>query len=255
MIKLQFYSSWFYVAMLIVCGAGKGYAQDALDLSPEPMFIFASVANPAQKSAPAPSSTKKVKSANRLDQAKAPTKASTAAPTKTPTTISTTTPADSASETKASPVSSTQGLSKKDTEEVERFCDNIGSQAADARFQLQRQQLQQLRDQIDERVKTLEEKRREYEVWLEKRNEFLSMAEDSLVEIISKMRPDAAAAQLALMSDLVAASLVLKLSPKISSAIMNELPPEKSAELTQILVSAQQTSSKKKQAQQVIDTK
>ncbi|ENN90535.1 MotE family protein [Bartonella schoenbuchensis] len=251
MIKLQFYSSWFYVAVLIVCGAGKGYAQDALDLSPEPMFIFASVANPAQKSAPAPSSTKKVKSANRLDQAKASTKAST----KAPTTTSTTTPADSAPETKASPVSSTQGLSKKDTEEVERFCDNIGSQAADARFQLQRQQLQQLRDQIDERVKTLEEKRREYEVWLEKRNEFLSMAEDSLVEIISKMRPDAAAAQLALMSDLVAASLVLKLSPKISSAIMNELPPEKSAELTQILVSAQQTSSKKKQAQQVIDTK
>ncbi|MEL6089639.1 MotE family protein [Bartonella schoenbuchensis] len=252
MIKLQFYSSWFYVAMLIVCGAGKGYAQDALDLSPEPMFIFASVANPAQKSAPAPSPTKKVKSAqNRLDQAKAPTKAST----KAPLTTSTTTPADSASETKTLPVSSTQGLSKKDTEEVERFCDNIGSQAADARFQLQRQQLQQLRDQIDERVKTLEEKRREYEVWLEKRNEFLSMAEDSLVEIISKMRPDAAAAQLALMSDLVAASLVLKLSPKISSAIMNELPPEKSAELTQILVSAQQTSSKKKQAQQVIDTK
>ncbi|MBA9083364.1 MULTISPECIES: MotE family protein [Bartonella] len=259
MIKLQFYSSWFYVAVLIVCGAGKGYAQDAFDLSPEPMFIFASVANPAQKSAPAPSSTKKVKSANRLDQAKASTKASTKAPTKTPAkapaTTSTTTPADSAPETKASPVSSTQGLSKKDTEEVERFCDNIGSQAADARFQLQRQQLQQLRDQIDERVKTLEEKRREYEVWLEKRNEFLSMAEDSLVEIISKMRPDAAAAQLALMSDLVAASLVLKLSPKISSAIMNELPPEKSAELTQILVSAQQTSSKKKQAQQVIDTK
>nr|CDP80548.1 hypothetical protein BN1046_01491 [Bartonella schoenbuchensis] len=251
MIKLQFYSSWFYVAVLIVCGAGKGYAQDALDLSPEPMFIFASVTDPAQKSAPAPSPAKKVKSANRLDQAKAPTKA----PTKAPATISTTTPADSASEIKASPVSSTQGLSKKDTEEVERFCDNIGSQAADARFQLQRQQLQQLRDQIDERVKTLEEKRREYEVWLEKRNEFLSMAEDSLVEIISKMRPDAAAAQLALMSDLVAASLVLKLSPKISSAIMNELPPEKSAELTQILVSAQQTSSKKKQAQQVIDPK
>ncbi|AQX20289.1 MotE family protein [Bartonella sp. WD16.2] len=244
MIKLQFYSSWFYVAMLIVCGAGKGYAQDTLDLNPTPMFIFASVANLAQKSVSAPSSTTKIKSApNRLDQIK------------TSTTISTKTPENSAPQTKASPVSLTQGKSKKETEEVERFCDNIGSQAADARFQLQRQQLQQLRDQIDERVKILEEKRREYEVWLEKRNEFLSMAEDSLVEIISKMRPDAAAAQLALMSDLVAASLVLKLSPKISSAIMNELPPEKSAELTQILVSAQQVSAKKKQAQQVVDTK
>ncbi|MDD9330413.1 MAG: hypothetical protein PV353_08460, partial [Bartonella sp.] len=121
-----------------------------------------------------------------------------------------------------------------------------GSQAADSRFQLQRQQLQELRDQISERVKILEEKQNEYQVWLNKRNEFLSMAEDSLVEIITKMRPDAAAAQLALMNNLVAASLVLKLSPKVSSAIMNELPPEKSAELTQILVSAQQASTKKK---------
>ncbi|WP_245406962.1 MotE family protein [Bartonella sp. 1-1C] len=135
------------------------------------------------------------------------------------------------------------GVSK---EEIERFCSNIGSQAADARFQLQRQQLQELRDQISERVKILEEKQNEYQVWLNKRNEFLSMAESSLVEIITKMRPDAAAAQLALMNDLVAASLVLKLSPKVSSAIMNELPPEKSAELTQILVSAQQVSTKKK---------
>ncbi|WP_022708724.1 MotE family protein [Bartonella bovis] len=252
MIKLQFYSSWFYVAMLIVCGMGKGYAQGALDLSPTPKFIFASVVNPTQKSASAPSSTKKVKSAqNRLNQVKE----STTTPTKASATTSAEILTDNTPETKASSVLSTQSMSKKETEEVERFCDNIGSQAADARFQLQRQQLEQLRDQINERVKILEEKRREYEVWLEKRNEFLALAEDSLVEIISKMRPDAAAAQLALMSDLVAASLVLKLSPKISSAIMNELPPEKSAELTQILVSAQQASAKKKQTQQVVDTK
>ncbi|WP_276952819.1 MotE family protein [Bartonella clarridgeiae] len=142
-----------------------------------------------------------------------------------------------------------EGISGVNTEEVERFCSNIGSQAADARFQLQRRQLQELRDQIGERVKILEEKQNEYKVWLDKRNEFLSMAENSLVEIITKMRPDAAAAQLALMNDLVAASLVLKLSPKVSSAIMNELPPEKSAELTQILVSAQQISTKKTQTQ------
>ncbi|WP_236823907.1 MotE family protein [Bartonella sp. Raccoon60] len=139
-----------------------------------------------------------------------------------------------------------EGISGVSTEEIERFCSNIGSQAADARFQLQRKQLQELRDQISERVKILEEKQNEYQIWLNKRNEFLSMAESSLVEIITKMRPDAAAAQLALMNDLVAASLVLKLSPKVSSAIMNELPPEKSAELTQILVSAQQASTKKK---------
>ncbi|EKS43035.1 hypothetical protein H704_01026 [Bartonella bacilliformis Peru38] len=157
-----------------------------------------------------------------------------------------TVPSDASStKTIASTASLIEGMSGMNTEEIERFCSNIGSQAADARFQLQRQQLQQLRDQISERVKTLEEKQQEYETWLKRRNDFISMAEDSLVEVLSKMRPDAAAAQLALMNSLVAASLVLKLSPKVSSTIMNELPPEKSAELTQILVSAQQFSARK----------
>ena len=124
-------------------------------------------------------------------------------------------------------------------DEIEKFCGNIYSQAADARFELQSQQLQQLRMQIDDRIKVLEEKRQEYENWLKKRNEFLAKAQDSLVNIISKMRPDAAAAQLALVDDFAAAAIMLKLTPRVSSAIMNELPPEKSANLTKVLVSAQ----------------
>ena len=124
-------------------------------------------------------------------------------------------------------------------DEIEKLCGNIDSQAADARFELQSQQLQQLRMQIDDRIKVLEEKRQEYENWLNKRNEFLAKAQDSLVNIISKMRPDAAAAQLALVDDFAAAAIMLKLTPRVSSAIMNELPPEKSANLTKVLVSAQ----------------
>lgn len=133
-------------------------------------------------------------------------------------------------------------------DEIEKFCGNIDSQAADARFELQSQQLQQLRMQIDDRIKVLEEKRQEYENWLNKRNEFLSKAQDSLVNIISKMRPDAAAAQLNLVDDFAAAAIMLKLTPRISSAIMNELPPEKSAKLTKVLVSAQKLPPEKKPA-------
>ncbi|MBI0000978.1 MotE family protein [Bartonella sp. W8122] len=133
-------------------------------------------------------------------------------------------------------------------DEIEKFCGNIDSQAADARFELQSQQLQQLRMQIDDRIKVLEEKRQEYENWLNKRNEFLAKAQDSLVNIISKMRPDAAAAQLALVDDFAAAAIMLKLTPRISSAIMNELPPEKSANLTKVLVSAQKLPPENKQA-------
>lgn len=149
-----------------------------------------------------------------------------------------------------SPSSSNNGLpsSNASQDEISRFCGNIDSQAADARFELQSQQLQQLRAQIDERIKVLEEKRQDYENWLNKRNEFLAKAQDSLVNIISKMRPDAAAAQLALVDDFAAASIILKLSPRVSSAIMNELPPEKSANLTKVLVSAQKVAPENKPA-------
>lgn len=147
-----------------------------------------------------------------------------------------------------SPSGSNNGLpsSNASQDEISRFCGNIDSQAADARFELQSQQLQQLRAQIDERIKVLEEKRQDYENWLNKRNEFLAKAQDSLVNIISKMRPDAAAAQLALVDDFAAASIILKLSPRVSSAIMNELPPEKSANLTKVLVSAQKVAPENK---------
>ena len=84
-----------------------------------------------------------------------------------------------------SPSSSNNGLpsSNASQDEISRFCGNIDSQAADARFELQSQQLQQLRAQIDERIKVLEEKRQDYENWLNKRNEFLAKAQDSLVNI------------------------------------------------------------------------
>lgn len=123
--------------------------------------------------------------------------------------------------------------------EIARFCRNIDSQARNARFELQVRQLNGMRGQLDARIRLLEEKRKEYEDWLAKRNAFLARTQDSFVGIISKMRPDAAAAQLALVDEVAAASIILKLKPRISSAIMNELQPEKSANLMRILVSAQ----------------
>ena len=74
----------------------------------------------------------------------------------------------------------------------------------------------------------------------------LELAKDSLVRVISKMKPSAAADQLALVDDYVAASLILKLNPRVSSAIMNELPASKAANLTNILVAVQNFDKDKK---------
>jgi len=130
-------------------------------------------------------------------------------------------------------------------DDTSRFCKNIDEAAADAHFELRRRELETLRTQVDERIKILEQKRQEYEVWLKKRDDFLGRTQDSFVDIIAKMRPDAASAQLALVDDMTVAGLMLKLKPATASTIMNELPAEKAANITHILASAQKLPGKK----------
>jgi len=130
-------------------------------------------------------------------------------------------------------------------DDTSRFCQNIDDVAADAHFELRRRELETLRTQVDERIKILEQKRQEYEVWLKKRDDFLAKTQDSFVDIISKMKPDAASAQLALVDDMTVAGLMLKLKPATASTIMNELPAEKAANITHILASAQKLPGKK----------
>ncbi len=127
-------------------------------------------------------------------------------------------------------------------DEIRKFCGNIDNQAADARYALQAKQLAALKADVEERMRALEEKRREYEMWLKRRDEFVSKAQDSLVDIISKMKPEAAAAQMTLIGDEAAAALILKLNPRVSSIILNEMPPEKAAKLARVIVGSQRTS-------------
>ena len=126
-------------------------------------------------------------------------------------------------------------------DEIRKFCGNIDDQAADARYALQAKQLAGLKADVEERMRALEDKRREYELWLKRRDDFVSKAQDSLVDIISKMKPDAAAAQMALIGDEAAAALILKLNPRVSSIILNEMPPEKAARLARVIVGSQRT--------------
>ncbi|MGH6761696.1 MAG: MotE family protein [Phyllobacterium sp.] len=123
-------------------------------------------------------------------------------------------------------------------QEIDRYCTNISDAAADARHALQVQELEQLRGDIDTRIARLEEKRKDYETWLKRRDEFIDKAEDSLVDIISKMRPDAAAAQMAMLGDEAAAAILLKLNPRVSSVILNEMAADKSARLARVIVGA-----------------
>lgn len=122
--------------------------------------------------------------------------------------------------------------------EVERFCSNIADAARDRRYALQAEELKKLQAEVDKRIALLEERRGEYEIWLKRREVFLARAEEGVVQIYSRMKPDAAAERLAVMNVDLAAAILMKLDARKSSVILNEMESKSAAELTRIMASA-----------------
>src|SRR5262249_25614428 len=123
-------------------------------------------------------------------------------------------------------------------DEVQRFCSNIVDAARDRRYALQAEELQKLKADIDERMKALEAKRLEYEGWLKRRADFPAKAEDNVVKIYAKMKPDAAAERLAEVKVELAAGILMKLDPRQASTILNEMDSKVAAVITGVMASA-----------------
>lgn len=116
------------------------------------------------------------------------------------------------------------------------YCRNIANVAADARFARQAAALAAMEKELEQRIAQLEAKRAEYQDWLQRREAFLKKADESLIAVISQMRPDAAAAQISVMADEAAAAVLAKLNPRSASAILNEMEPARAASLTNTMV-------------------
>lgn len=121
---------------------------------------------------------------------------------------------------------------------ADQYCSNIVDAAADARFARQAETLRALEAGVEKRIAELETKRAEYETWLARREAFLKKADENLIAIFSRMRPDAAAAQMAMMDDETAAAILMKLNPRGASAILNEMDPAQAAQLSNTMVGA-----------------
>lgn len=120
----------------------------------------------------------------------------------------------------------------------QQYCINIADTAADARFAWQKKTLAEIEQELDRRIALLEQRAKEYREWLARRDEFAKKAQGTLVEIYTKMRPDAAALQLVAMDDETAAAVLTKLKPRNASAILNEMPASHAARLTTTIAGA-----------------
>jgi flagellar motility protein MotE (MotC chaperone) len=115
---------------------------------------------------------------------------------------------------------------------AEDYCTNIANPAADARFAWQKKVLSDMEQEIAKRIALLEEKTAEYQKWLARRDEFSQKANETVLRIYARMRPDAAAAQLAALDEETAASVLTKLEPRSASLILNEMEPAQAVRLT-----------------------
>jgi flagellar motility protein MotE (MotC chaperone) len=115
---------------------------------------------------------------------------------------------------------------------ADEYCTNIADAAADARFAWQKKALAEIEQEIAKRIAVLEEKTAEYQKWLARRDEFSKKANETILRIYSRMRPDAAAVQLATLDEETAASVLTKLEPRTASLILNEMEPNQAVRLT-----------------------
>ena len=123
-------------------------------------------------------------------------------------------------------------------DEIRSFCGNIADAARDQRYLMQKKELEELQAGVDERIQKLDERSVQYRDWLKKREEFMQVAESQLVDIYKNMKSDAAAQQLELVSPNIAAAIIMKLTPRLASSILNEMDSTKAAGLTGIIASA-----------------
>jgi flagellar motility protein MotE (MotC chaperone) len=145
----------------------------------------------------------------------------------------------------ASPRAHAQDLKKLDSEAakteqdvgdaVGRYCSNIAPSVGEARVAWQMKRLQELDGQIKKRIEELEAKEAEARDWVNKREEMLKRADEDVIAIYAKMRPEAAAAQLNLMDDASAAAILSKLNARAASTILNEMEAARAAKLADLI--------------------
>ena len=93
-------------------------------------------------------------------------------------------------------------------------------------------------DKSDITMAEMDKRKAEYQDWLKRRDDFLKQAEAGLTEIYKKMKPDSAALQLQDMKIEVASAVIMRLGPRQSSLILNEMDPKKAAAIASVIASA-----------------
>jgi flagellar motility protein MotE (MotC chaperone) len=118
---------------------------------------------------------------------------------------------------------------------TDSFCKAVNRSAENELMIWQTQRLETLRAEIEIKLQDLDARQKIIEQAEERQKIESAGLASKLVAIIAKMRPDAAAAQIAEMPDATAARIIARLDPKSASLILNEVTPAKAARIADTL--------------------
>lgn len=127
---------------------------------------------------------------------------------------------------------------------AEQYCSSVVDATAAAQIAQQTSNLEKASKELAGRVALLDAKTAELKSWVKKREDFTAKATTALLDIYSKMKPDAAAHQLTEMNELTTAAIIAKLSPKVSSLILAEMDTAKASRITGIIAGASEVAAK-----------
>ncbi len=125
---------------------------------------------------------------------------------------------------------------------AEQYCRAVLEPAREARYAFQTAEIEALSRALDERMVKIEARIAELKEWVARREDFANRTSDQLVSIYSGMRPDAASEQLAKIEESTAAAILSKLTPRVASQILNDMPSDRAARLAMILMGASRKS-------------
>ena len=144
-------------------------------------------------------------------------------------------PAEKSAASKAPVVKSPPASEPVLVPDVATYCQNLVPTITNAKTVAETAQLMKLQSDISLRMAELEARKAEVEVLVKQHEAFLRLADEGKIAIYLKMKPDAAAAQLALMDEALGAAIIAKLPPRTSSLILAEMPAEQAARLASAL--------------------
>ncbi|MEZ5899382.1 MAG: hypothetical protein R3D51_07795 [Hyphomicrobiaceae bacterium] len=141
--------------------------------------------------------------------------------------------------------SSEEQVRVSNTSLAREYCHVVVDEAIAAKLAEEKRRALALKAEIETKLAELKAATAEQKEWLRLRKAFQDRATDNLVDVYALMDAEAAAQRLIGVSDDVSAAILLKLPPKVTSAILAEMQTEAAGRLTAYLAGSADVTARK----------